>query len=173
MRSAFSADDRSRFMMPVRSAGRRTGAAIALALALGPGVVFAADTVSASNAWVRATAPGQKTAAAYLELTSKSDAALVAVESPSAARAELHSMGVDGGVMKMRPVRRIELPARKTVKLAPGGLHVMLIGVKQPLKAGDKVPLMLSVESAGGVTSTITTEAEVRAAAGAAGHQHH
>lgn len=160
-------------MMLARSLGYGIKAGLLLAFALGPGVGLAADTVSARDAWVRATAPGQKTAAAYLELTSKDGAALVAVESPSAAKAELHNTSLEGGVMKMRPVRRVQLPARKTVKLAPGGLHVMLVGIKKPLKEGDKVPLSLTVESAGGVTSIVAIEAEVRGLGDGSGHQHH
>ena len=117
---------------------------------------------------MRAPAPGQKTASAYVELTSDRDAALVAAGSPAAARVEMHSMTMEGGVMRMRALPRIELPAGKTVKLAPGGMHLMLIDVKQPLKAGDKVPLVLSVQPSGQRracrSSTLQLEAEVRAA---------
>ncbi len=69
-------------------------------------------------------------------------------------------------------MQKIELPAKKTVKLAPGGLHVMLIGVKQPLKPGDKVPLVLTIEAADGARSTVKAEAEVRAVGGAQAHHH-
>src|SRR6476661_1951876 len=82
-----------------------------------------AQSVKVENAWARATVPGQKTGGIYVDLTSANDAALVAAGSPVAARAELHSMSMDGGVMRMRALPRIELPARKTVKLAPGGMH--------------------------------------------------
>lgn len=138
-----------------------------------PAAAFAADAVSVRNAWARATAPGQTTAGAYMELVSDADAALIAVESPVAGSAELHTMKMDGGVMKMRAAPRIDLPARKTVKLAPGGLHVMLIGVRQPLKEGDKVALALTIQGAGGVKSTLKVEAEVRAVGGAEVQHHH
>jgi len=115
------------------------------------------------NPWARAPAPGQKTASAYAELTSPSDAALVSASSPAAERVELHSMTMDGGVMRMRAVPRVELPAGKTVKLAPNGLHFMLFGLKQPLKGGDRIPLELSIEGAGGEPTTVKVEAEVRA----------
>ena len=134
---------------------------------------FAAEPVGVRNAWARPTAPGQKTAGAYMELESATAAVLVAVESAAAAKAELHTMSMDGGVMRMRPVRKIDLPAKKTVKLAPGGLHVMLIDVKRPLKEGDKVPLALTVQTPDGAKSTIKVEAEVRAAGGGAEHRHH
>ncbi len=98
--------------------------------------------------------------------------ALTAVASPAAASAELHSMSVEEGVMRMRPVARIELPPGKAVKLAPGGLHIMLIGVKQPLKPGDKVPLTLTVQRAGfSGPSVFTVQAEVRAAAAENAHR--
>lgn len=131
-----------------------------------------AQSVKVANAWVRATAPGQKTAGAYVELTSETDAGLVAAGSPLAGRAELHSMTMDGGVMRMRALPRIELPAGRTVKLAPGTLHVMLMDLKQPLKPGDKVPLVLSVQSSGTSLTTLNIEAEVRATAVVEHHKH-
>lgn len=138
-----------------------------------PLAAFAAEPVSVKNAWARPTAPGQKTAGAYMELMSATAAALVDVETPAAAKAELHTMSIDGGVMRMRPMEKIDLPAKKTVKLAPGGFHVMLIGVTQPLKEGDKVPLTLTIEGAGGARSTVKVDAEVRGEDGAKAHQHH
>ena len=134
-----------------------------------------ADGVNVANAWVRPPAPGQTTASAYVELTSSRDAALVAAGSTSAARVEMHSMTVEGGVMRMRALPRIELPAGQTVKLAPGGMHLMLVDLKQPLKAGSTVPLVLSVQasgpSSGTSLTTLNVRAEVRAAAPAA-HNH-
>ena len=118
------------------------------------------------------TAPSQKNAAVYMELTSGPNAALVAAGSPLAQRAELHSMSVDAGVMRMRPLERIELPAGKTVRLQPTGLHVMLVDLKRPLKAGEKVPLVLSVQSSGTSLTTLEIEAEVRDADAASAHKH-
>jgi copper(I)-binding protein len=132
----------------------------------------AATGVKVENAWARATAPGQKTGSVYVDLTSGSDAALVAAGSPLAERAELHSMSTEGGVMRMRALPRVELPAGRTVKLAPGGMHVMLVDLKQPLKPGDKVPLILSVQSSGSALTTLKIEAEVRAEGGAKAHKH-
>jgi copper(I)-binding protein len=142
---------------------------LALAIAVTP--LASAQSVNVANAWVRAPAPGQKTAAVYVDLTSRENAALVAAGSPAAERAELHSMSMDGGVMRMRAQAKIELPAGRTVKLAPGGTHVMLVDLKRPLKSGDTVPLVLSVQSAGTSLTTLKIEAEVRAA-GAEAHQH-
>lgn len=133
-------------------------------------------SVKIANAWLRAPAAGQKTAAAYVELTSAHNAALVAAGSPAASRVEMHSSSVEGGVMRMRALPRIDLAAGQTVKLAPGGLHLMLIDLKQSLKAGDVVPLTLSFQptgpSAGTSLTTITLQAEVRAADGGHTHKH-
>ena len=131
----------------------------------------AAERVKVANAWARASVPGQTTAVAYVDLTSDTNAALVAAGSPLADRVELHSMTTDGGVMRMRPLERVELPAGKTVRLAPNGVHLMLIDLKKPLKAGDKLPLVLSVQSSGTSLTTLKIEAPVRAAASAA-HSH-
>jgi len=149
-------------------------AAFAAAMVLMPSFTFAAESVKVANAWVRAPVAGQKTAAAYLELTTDRNLALVAAGSPAAGRVELHSMSMDGGVMRMRALPRIDLPAGQTVRLAPGGTHLMLFDLKQPLKPGDKVALTLSLQpSAPAPTSltTVTVEAEIRPA-GAAAHSH-
>ena len=76
----------------------------------------------------------------------------------------------------MRAVPRIELPAGQPVKLAPGGLHIMMFDLKQTLKAGERVPLTLSVQPTGaasGAATTVTIEAEVRPTAPSAAHHHH
>jgi periplasmic copper chaperone A len=153
----------------------RAVAAVVFALTALPAA--AAEPVAVSGAWVRATVPGQNVAGAYMELTSQQSAALVAADTPAAGKTELHTMAMDAGVMKMRPVERIELPARQTVSLKPGGLHVMLVGIKHPLKPGDRVPLTLTVQDAQGVRSTLRVEAAVRDATGAVpaapGHSSH
>lgn len=132
---------------------------------------IAAEVVSVSNPWVRATVPGQNVAGAYLDITAKAPAALIAVECAVAARAELHTMAMAGGVMKMRPIEKLQLPANQTVNLKPGGPHVMLIGIKRELKPGGRVPLTLTVQDQKGVKSTITLDAEVRAASGHVQHE--
>ena len=133
-----------------------------------------AQPVGVNDAWVRAPAPGQTIAAAYMELTSRTSMVLVAISSTAAAAVELHNTTMEAGVMKMRPVGRIDLPGGKPVKLAPGGLHVMLIDLKKPLKAGDKVPLTLTVQRPDGASRSIfTVHAEVRAAGAEPSHHHH
>jgi copper(I)-binding protein len=133
----------------------------------------AAQPVTVKEAWVRTPAPGQKVAGAYMELVSRADLALTGVASPAAARAELHRTSMEEGVMRMRPVASIDLPSGKAVKLAPGGLHIMLFDLKQPLKPGDKVPLTLTIERADfSSRSVFTVQAEVRTAAAEAAHHH-
>jgi periplasmic copper chaperone A len=135
----------------------------------------AAESVKVMNGWLRAPAPGQKTAAAYIELMSDHNAAIVAAGSPAAARVEMHSTTTEGGVMRMRALSRIELPAGQAVKLAAGGTHFMLVDLKQALKPGDKVPLVISVQptgpSAGSALTTVNVELDVRAGASSS-HQH-
>src|SRR6266545_8099496 len=106
--------------------------------------------IAVADAWVRATVPGQRTAGAFMQLKSATDAGLVGVSSPIAKVVEIHEMKLDAGVMKMRAVDRLDLPAGKPVALSPGGYHVMLMGVAQPLKEGDRVPLTLVVEDKSG-----------------------
>ncbi len=144
------------------------------ALAAGCAVLAAtaqAQPASVKDAWVRAPAPGQKVAGVYMEIASRTNSALVAVASPVAARAELHRMALEDGIMKMRPLESIQLPAGTTVKLAPAGLHVMLIDLKQPLQRGDKVPVTLTVlQLDSGSRSVFTVRAEVRDADAKAHH---
>jgi copper(I)-binding protein len=159
-------------MTEFKHTSRALRALCVLAALAAPAAFAQSTSVKVENAWARASAPGQKAGSVYVDLTSASDAALVAARSPLAARAELHSMSTEGGVMRMRALPRVELPAGRTVKLAPGGMHVMLVDLKQPLKAGDKVPLTLSVQSSGMSLTTLKIEAEVRAVGAANPHQH-
>lgn len=125
--------------------------------------VCACDTdIVVKHAWARATVPGQPVSGAYFEISAAKPAKLLRVDSPAAGMVEVHEMKLDGGVMKMRALDALPLPAGQTVTLKPGGTHVMLMQLKQPLKVGSKLALTLHVEQAG-KTATIQTEAEVRA----------
>ncbi len=149
--------------------------ALAALVATGNALLAAAaqaQPVTVREAWVRAPAPGQKVAGAYMELVGRSPSTLVSITSPVAGRVELHSTAMEGGVMKMRPVGRIELAAGKTVRLEPGGLHAMLIDLQRPLKPGEKVPLTLTIQRADFSHVVFTVQAEVREAAVAKAHQH-
>jgi copper(I)-binding protein len=119
--------------------------------------------VDVTNAWVRATVPGQPVAGAYLDLRASSRLKLVGASSPVAGRGEIHEMKDEDGMMKMRAVEAVDLPAGKTVSLAPGGLHVMLFGLAEPLAEGRKVALTLRFRRPSGATFTRTVEVPVKA----------
>ena len=140
---------------------RRTGALGAFALAAS--VAIAAENPIVRNAWVRPTVPGQPVAAAYLEITSSSDASVVEVRSDAAASVQVHTMLRDGDVMRMRQVERVALPAGKTVTLAPGGMHLMLLDLKRALRAGDSIGLDLTLADAKGRRRTVHVAMPVRA----------
>lgn len=105
----------------------------------------AIDEVGIDGAYVRAVPPGQPNSAAFMKVSNKgsADHALVGGSSPAAEVVELHTHTMEGGMMRMRQVEKIDLPAGETVSLRPGGLHVMLIGLKQKLVPGQEVPLTL------------------------------
>lgn len=117
--------------------------------------------VTASNAWIRAMAPGQKSAAAYVTLKSSDDAKVVGVSSP-AGKAQLHTSMIMSGVAHMHGLDALALPAGKAVELKPGGEHVMLMEVARPLRAGDSVPLAVTVVDSKGKRSTLEVKAVVR-----------
>lgn len=123
-----------------------------------------ADSVQVSNVWMRATAPGQKVAGGFMDLTANADMRLVGGSSLVCGRVELHTMRMEGGMMVMRQVPDIPLPKGQTVSLKPGGLHIMCIDLKQPLKPGERVPVSLQLRSSGGQEQRLQLEAEVRAA---------
>ena len=102
-----------------------------------------APDISVGDAWARATGPSHSASAVYLTITNDGGPdRLVGVSSP-AGDASLHSTSTQGGVMRMRPVEAVEIPAGSTVTLEPGGTHVMLAGLEAPLAAGTTFPLML------------------------------
>ena len=137
----------------------RLVAVVALAV---PVALPAAAQVVVTDAWARAVVPGQKTTGAFMRLTAKTDATLVDVASPAAKIVEIHEMKLDGGVMKMNAVEKLPLPAGKPVDLKPGGYHVMLMDLTQPLKAGDTVPLTLTIVDKAGKAQKLEVRASVK-----------
>lgn len=125
------------------------------------GTAMSSD-VEVKAVWVRGTVSGQKATGAFMEVTSKSGATLVGASSPVAGVTEIHEMKMADGVMQMRAIPHLELPAGKPVKLSPGGYHVMLMDLKQALKAGESVPLVLIVEGQDKKKETIEVKGEVR-----------
>jgi len=128
-------------------------------LALTPAAYAA---VAVEQPWVRATVPGQSVAAAYMKIRSSERAALVGVQTPAAQKAEIHEMSMSNGVMKMRPLTRLDLPSQRTVELTPGGYHLMLVNVTKPLKEGDEVPLTLTIERQDKTRVQVEVQAPVR-----------
>ena len=131
-----------------------------------------AANISVTDAWASATMPGQPVSGAYMQIQADADARLLGVSSSVVPRVEVHEMSMDGGVMRMREVKSIELPKGKTVSLEPGGFHIMLMNLKKPIAAGDVIPLTLVVES-GGKRQTVEVKAVARAMnMGGGGMQH-
>jgi copper(I)-binding protein len=146
------------------------GAALAaLALVLSPAAL---GQVKVDNPWVRGAVPGQLTTGAFFDLTATRDAALVKVDSPVAGVVEVHVSEKKGDLMTMRAVPSVPLPANKPVRFAPGGYHVMLMDLKQPVKNGETVPLTLTVEYADQKRETVEVKAQVRALGTSQQHQH-
>ena len=108
--------------------------------------------IKIENAYVRATAPGQPAAGAFMKIDNSGAAdQLVSASSPAAGEVQLHQMSMEGNVMKMGQVKDITVPANGTVDLKPGGYHIMLMNIKAPLKVGETVPVKLKFAKAGEV----------------------
>lgn len=122
--------------------------------------------------WTRVTPGAIKTGSAYLSVTNTGGAMdrLVGASSPAAERAELHNHEMEGNIARMRPVTAIDLPPGKTAELKPGGLHIMLIGLKEPIRMGKPVPLTLRFEKAGTVEVELAVESAGATAPDHRGH---
>lgn len=123
-----------------------------------------APDIVVEEAWAAASAPGQRTGAAYLTIANRGDGAdrLLAVTSDAAASASLHRSSMEGGIARMRPIADgIAVEAGDRAILRPGGAHVMLTGLERPLGAGEMIALRLRFERSG--------ERQVTAAIRAAG----
>jgi periplasmic copper chaperone A len=133
------------------------GLALTLVL-LASGAIAQSGDVRITNAWARATPGGAQTAAAYVTLVSSAGDRLTGASTPAAQKAELHTMTMDGGVMKMRQVDSIDVPAGQTVTLKPGGYHIMLVGLTEPLKEGQTFLLTLTFAKAGTQDVVVTVQ---------------
>lgn len=122
--------------------------------------------------WIRGTVAQQTATGMFARITSAPGGKLVAVSSPVAGVVEIHEMSMDGTTMKMRAVPSLNLPAGKAVDLKPGGYHVMLMDLKQQLKAGDTVPVTLVIEGANQKRETIEVKVPVRALGAQASDPH-
>ena len=132
-------------------------------VALGIGLAASAQAqVSVSGAWARGTVEGQRATGAFMQLRSADGAALVGAQSPVAGVVEIHEMRMEGNVMRMRAVPKLELPAGRAVDLKPGGYHIMLMNLKAPLRKGEIVPIKLKFQGKDGKPQEVEVKAEVR-----------
>ena len=127
-----------------------------------------------SDPWIRGTVAQQRATGAFMTITSATGARLVGAASPVAAVVEIHEMAMDGQVMRMRALKDgLDLPSGKSVELKPGGYHVMLMDLKQPLLAGQKIPLTLNLVSRDGKPEVLQLEVPVKALSTPAKGHHH
>ena len=138
---------------------------------------FKLGNIDIGHPYARVTVAGQPIGGGFLKLSNRGgDDKLLSATAAVSASVEMHTMNMDGDVMRMRQVDAIPLPAGKTVELKPGGYHLMFVGLKAPLKAGEKFPLKLKFEKAGEVEVIVNVEASGATAgptaASASGHVH-
>jgi len=139
-------------------------------------VAWAQAAVKVQEPWARPTVQGQAVGGGYLRIVGGAAGdKLVSASTEIAGRVEMHTMRMDGDVMRMRQVESIEIPAGKTVDLKPGGLHIMFMDLKTPLKTGASFPLTLRFEKAGEVKVEVKVQPAAPGGAGpaaAAEHKH-
>lgn len=115
-----------------------------------------------SGAWARATVPGQSVGAAYMKIASPVDTNLTGIESDVSQSAEVHSMRRQNGVMQMRAQKQLDVPAGQSIDLAPGGTHLMLLGLKKPLKAGESLQLKMTFVDGAGTKTVVPVRVPIR-----------
>jgi len=148
---------------------RPLAAALALCAASAFAHDYSAGALKIGHPHARPTVASQSIGGGYLKLVNTGAVAdrLLSASTPVAQSVQLHTMRMEGDVMRMREVESIEIAPHQTVELKPGGMHLMLMGLKAPLVAGQRFPLTLGFEKAGQVTVDMTVDAP---ASGAAGH---
>jgi periplasmic copper chaperone A len=121
----------------------------------------AAGSIVIGDAWTRPTAAGMPMGVAYFTITNGTgiDDALISASTPVAARVEMHETSIEDGMARMRPLTEVHVPAGGRVAVAPGGIHLMLVDLVQPLVAGSRVPLTLEFRRAGKLTVELSVEA--------------
>ena len=143
-------------------------AALGLAVTAVSAGDYKAGSLDISNPWSRATPKGSSVAAGYMKITNSGPAPdrLISGSSDVASKFEVHEMKVENGVAKMRPIKGgLEIKPGETVELKPGSFHVMFVGLKKPLSAGDHFKATLVFEEAGTVNVTMTCARWARKAA--------
>ncbi|TAG02188.1 MAG: copper chaperone PCu(A)C [Betaproteobacteria bacterium] len=131
---------------------------------------FKVGNINIEHPWARATPGAVKNSAAFMVFDNKGAAdKLLSVTGDVAREIQIHSMVREAGVMRMREIKSLDIPANGKAELKPGGFHIMLIGLKDGLKDGHKFPLKLKFEKAGEVTVTVVAE---KATHDHSGHKH-
>lgn len=115
-----------------------------------------ADPVEITDAWIRATPPGVETAAAYVTISSSRADRLGDASSDSARDVQIHEVTNDDGIMRMRRVESVNLDANATVRLEPGGMHLMMFGIDKAFVPGDEVVITLVFDNAGEIEHVFT-----------------
>ena len=146
--------------------------AFAAGLAVAGAALAQPTQLEVNNAWAGATPGKAENGAAYVTITSPTADRLISASTPAAKKAELHTMSMQGMVMKMRPISGVDIPAGQAVSLKPGGEHIMLMGLNQPLREGQSFPLTLDFEKAGPRVVTVTVEKAGAKGPGPAAAQH-
>lgn len=143
-------------------------------LGLWAAVAQAGDGLEAKDGWVRLVPPVSANSAAYFTLHNPSvrAVAIVAAESAVAQTVELHDVVHENGMMRMQKQDQVQIPAHASLAFQPGGQHVMLIGLKQPLQAGQAVSLTLRLADGAQLTVPLVVKAD-EGTADHGGHQHH
>ncbi|MBX3631554.1 MAG: copper chaperone PCu(A)C [Simplicispira sp.] len=145
---------------------------LAAALIAGNAHAQSAAPAAVEGAWARASVQGQSASGAFMRITAQEPLQLLRAETPAAGHAEVHEMKMDGGVMKMRALSALDLPAGQAVELKPGGYHIMLMDLKAPLAKGAQLPLTLVFKDAQGAERRLDLQLPVSATppGGAGGH---
>lgn len=117
--------------------------------------------VTVTDAWVRGTVAPQSATGAFMEIRSTESVSLVGAATPAATSATVHEMSMSGGVMRMRPIAKLDVGPDKAVALTPGGYHLMLEGLRKTLSKGESVPLSLVFEGKDGKRFNVDTKAKV------------
>jgi len=127
-----------------------------------PGNQYELGSLRIGHPWSRPTVAGMPMGVAYLSITNngRTDDVLLAASSPVAARVEFHQTTLTDGMARMRPLAEIVVPAGATVKVEPGGIHLMLVDLRAPLEAGKSVPLELQFRHAGRITVQLSIESQ-------------
>ena len=137
-------------------------ALVMLGVAAATASAFAAPALDVRDAWVNPTVPGQSVAAAYMTFRSPTALRVVAIRSNVSSAAEIHTMSVENGIMRMRQVDTLAIPAGTAVALAPGAVHLMLVSLQRPLNSGDVVELEFTTMDEAGVKASTRVQVPVR-----------